>query len=127
MVNHDHDYFLANHVDGVILKKLSEMMQFITAKNVNILYRFVRKIINLSNKICHTWEGRGCNCHICLITTCLGPMWSTPGDGVLCWNKYTYLYGLPLAERRCESVMNLTVYIFSPRIWGWCGGNVVLE
>jgi len=59
MVNHDHDYFLANHVDGVILKKLSEMMQFITAKNVNILYRFVRKIINLSNKICHTRKGGG--------------------------------------------------------------------
>ena len=22
-------------------------------------------------------------------------MWSTPGGGVWCWNKYTYLYGLP--------------------------------
>jgi hypothetical protein len=29
------------------------------------------------------------------------------GGGVLCWIKYTYLYGLPLAERSCESVMHL--------------------
>jgi len=37
-------------VDGVLLKKTSEIY---IRKNDHILYRFVSKVINLSNKICH--------------------------------------------------------------------------
>jgi len=44
--------------------------------------------------------------------------------GVLCWNKHTYLYGLPLAERKCESVMDL---IYSAYGFGVVSGIVVLE
>ena len=44
--------------------------------------------------------------------------------GVLCWNEYTYLYGLSLAERRCESVMDL---MYSAYGLGGGGGIVVLE
>jgi hypothetical protein len=77
-------------------------------------------MINLSNKICHTcghpMGKRGvCHCNIYNITACLGP-----GRGVLCWNKYTCMVNPWEGDRRrYESGMNLIVYIFSPRIWGW--------
>jgi len=42
--------------------------------------------------------------------------------GVLCRNKHTYLYGLPLVERMCESVMDLMYSAY-----GLGGGGIVLE
>jgi len=102
-----------------------KVLKFISEKNVHILYRFACKMINLRNKICHTrdqplkwWgEGGGCNCNICLITTCLGPMWGTPG--VLCWNKYTYSLWFTLGREKVWECHGPTVNVFSLRIWGW--------
>jgi hypothetical protein len=48
--------------------------------------------------------------------------------GVLCWNKYTYLYDLPLVESRCESVMVLLsmylAYGFEGGGWQYCLGII---
>jgi hypothetical protein len=51
------------------------------------------------------------------------------GMGVWCWNKYTYLYGLPLAERRCDRprVSWTFCQCIQPTDLGVVGGNVVLE
>ena len=44
---------------------------------------------------------------------------------MLCWNKYTYLYGLPLTER-CESVIDLmySAYGFEGGGWNCCSGII---
>ena len=84
--------------------------------------RFVTHVINHQNG-----KGGGCNCNFCLITTCLGSMWGTPG--VLCWNKYTYSLWFTLGRELWEC-HGPTVNVFSLRIWGsrvamltWNGWN----
>ena len=80
---------------------------------IHIFYRFSCKMINLSNNICHTRDqpltcgGGDAIVPFVLLQHVSVICGELLGIEVLCWNTYTYLYGLPLAERRCASVMDL--------------------